>query len=64
MSKKPEFADPGILPLPNTYKDALDYRQPRLIINSTESSDNEDKRNSGEISAVNNPVPKLPIDQS
>ena len=49
MSEKPEFADPASFFLPNTYEDALDYRQPRSIINSTETSDDEDKRNSGEI---------------
>ena len=63
MSEKTELAKPANIPLPYAYKDTLDYRQPQLIKNSTDTSDNKDKRNSGETSPINNPTPKLPIDQ-
>jgi hypothetical protein len=62
MSEETNPVNPLDLPLPKDYEDDLDYRQPKPIISSTETSDDEDKRRSGEITPINitttnNPIP-------
>jgi hypothetical protein len=61
MSEETNPVNPLDLPLPKDYKDDLDYRQPKPIISSTETSDNEDKRRSVEITPINTPTPNNPI---
>jgi hypothetical protein len=52
MSK--ETKKPCDLHLPKDYKDDLDYRQPKPVINSTDTSDNdEDRQKSGETTPIN-----------
>jgi hypothetical protein len=61
MSEETNPVNPLDLPLPKDYEDDLDNRLPKPIISSTENSDDEDKRRSGEITPINTTTPKNPI---
>jgi len=61
MSEETNPVNPLDLPLPKDYEDDLDYRQPKPIISSTETSDDEDKCRSGEITPINTTTPENPI---
>jgi hypothetical protein len=61
MSEKTNLVNPANVPFPQDYKDNLDYRQPKPIISSTETSDDEAIRRSGEVTPNNTPTPNNPI---
>jgi hypothetical protein len=54
MTGKTDPANPIRVPLPKDldYHNALNYRQPKPTISSSETSDDEDKRKSGEIHPI------------
>jgi hypothetical protein len=53
MSEETNSINPADLQLPRDYEDDLDYRLPKPVINSTDTSDNEDKSRSGETTPKN-----------
>jgi hypothetical protein len=55
MSEETKPINPVIQPLP--YKEDFDYIQPKPIISSTETSDDEDKNRSGETTPINDTTP-------
>jgi hypothetical protein len=57
MSEEIKPVSPVDLPLPKDYEDDFDYRQPKPIISSTETSDDEDRHRSGETTPINNTTP-------
>jgi hypothetical protein len=66
MSEETNPVNPLDLPLSKDYEDDLDYRQPKPIISYTETSDDEDKCRSGEITPINtttleNPIPPVTL---
>jgi hypothetical protein len=61
MSEETNSVDPADLQLPRDYEEDLDYRQPKPIISSTDTSEDEDKNRSGETTPINNTIPDNPI---
>jgi hypothetical protein len=64
MSEETNSVNPADLHLPRNYEDNLDYRSPKPVFDSTDTSDNEDKSNSGQTSPTNEPIaePTYPND--
>jgi hypothetical protein len=60
MSQETNSVNPADLHLPRDYKDDLDYRQPKPVINSTDTSDDEDKFKSGETTPINDTTIQTP----
>ena len=54
MSEKTNSINPADLQLPRDFEDDLDYRSPKPVINSTDTSDDEDKSKSSEATPINN----------
>jgi hypothetical protein len=52
MSEETNPVNPADLYLPNDYEDDLEYRTPKPILNSTDTSEDEDKNNSGQNSPI------------
>jgi hypothetical protein len=61
MRKKTNPVDPAHLHLPRDYEEDFDYRQPKPIISSTDTSDDEEKNRSGETTPINNTTSDKPI---
>ena len=65
MSEETNSINPADLQLPRDFEDDLDYRLPEPFINSTDTSDNEDKSKSGETTPINDtttqPIPPTPL---
>jgi hypothetical protein len=61
MSEETKLVNPANLHLPRDYEDNLEYRQPKPIINSTDTSDDKEKNRSGTTTPINNTIPNKPI---
>ncbi len=61
MSEETNSINPADLQLPRDFEDDLDYRLPKPVINSTDTSDDKDRSKSGETTPINNthnqPIP-------
>jgi hypothetical protein len=61
MSEETKPFNPANMHLPRDYEEDFEYRQPKPIISSKDTSDDEEKNRSGETTPVNNTTSDKPI---